>query len=597
MPPKKHTPLPIGSIIPDSGPHAYVVLGRAGSGGYGDVYRCQHIASKDVVAVKHMPWSTVQGECRRILREVLVLKHLRHPNVICSFDVFALPPRSTANVEATSTEEPFDVCVVMPYVPRTLCQRDSEDYTSDDKDDNERLMVTHLFCLLRGLDYYHKCGLVHRDLSPRNVLINDADKPEEVEVYLADFGMAREETQSVPCERTFYVTTRPYRAPENIYGSGRYDQKIDIWALGCIVAELMMKRRLFNIPSARDTSGRWSGPRAAEQLMEVLQGIGAVDAEDIEAVPSSNVRSYLHDPSITSMPHRLPEILESNLEIHVRPDFIGALVHLVQQCLSFNPAKRPTAEDILRSWGPFQKHGFPYMQQVGTPCPIPDVSQSTTTTEEVLSMLRHHCSHHRYRPFVMTATTPDAQEFSERLRHWESIEHCRTVHGSVSKRLEQIDDALDPENNLTDAERERLEATAFELLTIQMRLERFVYAEAAEGMVTQGTVVCIGNMSPEEEFPLRRFGGGGVVEHHDDDNDDEEEEQEGGEEQLNSYNKNGENEHQHGDDDDEDGNVFVRKNDGGICWAGDDEEEEEEVIGFFCDSSAVENGEVGDDDD
>ena len=108
---------------------------------------------------------------------------------------------------------------------------------------------------LQGVAGCHKNGFFHRDMKPENLLINDAEY-----VKLADFGLAREIRSRPPL--TDYVSTRWYRAPELLIGSTSYNSPIDIWAMGCIIAEMFLKRPIF------------PGNSEADQLMKICSTLG-----------------------------------------------------------------------------------------------------------------------------------------------------------------------------------------------------------------------------------------------------------------------------------------------------------------------------------
>ena len=84
--------------------------------------------------------------------------------------------------------------------------------------------------LLHGLSYLHDQGVIHRDVKPENLLINDAGI-----VKICDFGFARYMREEAAARYTDYVATRWYRAPELLLGTGKYDTKVDIWAVGCLL--------------------------------------------------------------------------------------------------------------------------------------------------------------------------------------------------------------------------------------------------------------------------------------------------------------------------------------------------------------------------
>ncbi|RXG57190.1 Mitogen-activated protein kinase 14B [Armadillidium vulgare] len=100
-------------------------------------------------------------------------------------------------------------------------------------DDHVQFLV---YQVLRGLKYIHSAGIIHRDLKPSNIAVN-----EDCELKILDFGLARP-TES---EMTGYVATRWYRAPEIMLNWMHYNQTVDIWSVGCIMAELLTGRTLF----------------------------------------------------------------------------------------------------------------------------------------------------------------------------------------------------------------------------------------------------------------------------------------------------------------------------------------------------------------
>ena len=95
--------------------------------------------------------------------------------------------------------------------------------------------------LLRGLKYVHTAGVLHRDLKPQNVLVNS-----DCSLKITDFGLGRAvDTEDDDQEKTPYVVTRWYRAPELLVDYRTYGAGVDVWSVGCIVAELLGRRPLF----------------------------------------------------------------------------------------------------------------------------------------------------------------------------------------------------------------------------------------------------------------------------------------------------------------------------------------------------------------
>ena len=100
------------------------------------------------------------------------------------------------------------------------------------------LQWENLYQLLRGLKYIHSANVLHRDLKPGNLLVN-----EDCDLKIADFGLAR--TFSEADLMTEYVVTRWYRSPELLLNARAYSAAVDIWSVGCILMELYNKEPLF----------------------------------------------------------------------------------------------------------------------------------------------------------------------------------------------------------------------------------------------------------------------------------------------------------------------------------------------------------------
>lgn len=95
---------------------------------------------------------------------------------------------------------------------------------------------------MKGIKYIQSGDIIHRDLKPSNLLINS-----ECLIKIADFGLARSisQTEEKDTIMTEYVATRWYRAPEIVLGSNKYSKAVDMWSVGCILAELVNGKALF----------------------------------------------------------------------------------------------------------------------------------------------------------------------------------------------------------------------------------------------------------------------------------------------------------------------------------------------------------------
>merc|ERR1719197_2023245 len=121
------------------------------------------------------------------------------------------------------------------------------------------LVQSYMYQLVRGMDFCHRRGIMHRDLKPQNLLINRAG-----ELKIADFGLAR--AFGIPVRSyTHEVVTLWYRAPDVLMGSRKYSTPVDIWSVGCIFAEMVNGRPLF------------PGNTDSEQLQKIFKVLGTPD--------------------------------------------------------------------------------------------------------------------------------------------------------------------------------------------------------------------------------------------------------------------------------------------------------------------------------
>uniref|UniRef100_A0A8C5HYS4 mitogen-activated protein kinase n=1 Tax=Gouania willdenowi TaxID=441366 RepID=A0A8C5HYS4_GOUWI len=203
-------------------PERYQNLSPVGSGAYGSVCSSFDVKTGLKVAVKKLsrPFQSII-HAKRTYRELRLLKHMKHENVIGLLDVFS---------PATSLEEFNDVYLVTHLMGADLnnivkCQKLTDDHVQ-----------FLIYQILRGLKYIHSADIIHRDLKPSNLAVN-----EDCELKILDFGLARHTDD----EMTGYVATRWYRAPEIMLNWMHYNMTVDIWSVGCIMAELLTGRTLF----------------------------------------------------------------------------------------------------------------------------------------------------------------------------------------------------------------------------------------------------------------------------------------------------------------------------------------------------------------
>uniref|UniRef100_A0A3B4WK47 mitogen-activated protein kinase n=1 Tax=Seriola lalandi dorsalis TaxID=1841481 RepID=A0A3B4WK47_SERLL len=227
-------------------PERYQSLSPVGSGAYGSVCSAYDMKSGLKVAVKKLsrPFQSII-HAKRTYRELRLLKHMKHENVIGLLDVFS---------PATSLKEFTDVYLVTHLMGADLnnivkCQKLTDDHVQ-----------FLIYQILRGL----------KDLKPSNLAVN-----EDCELKILDFGLARHTDD----EMTGYVATRWYRAPEIMLNWMHYNMTVDIWSVGCIMAELLTGRTLF------------PGTDHIDQLKLIMLLVGTPGPELLMKISSESVSS------------------------------------------------------------------------------------------------------------------------------------------------------------------------------------------------------------------------------------------------------------------------------------------------------------------
>lgn len=140
----------------------------------------------------------------------------------------------------TSGDKPDEVYlnVVMDYIPDTV-YKVMKTYLKMKQMVPPLLVKLYSYQMLRGIAYLHAVGICHRDIKPQNVLVDTSSHI----LKICDFGSAK---QLIPGEpNVSYICSRYYRAPELIFGNTNYTTQIDVWSIGCVIAELMLGQPIF----------------------------------------------------------------------------------------------------------------------------------------------------------------------------------------------------------------------------------------------------------------------------------------------------------------------------------------------------------------
>ncbi|CAA6656867.1 unnamed protein product [Spirodela intermedia] len=252
-------------------------------------------------------------DAKRTLREIKLLRHLDHENVIAIRDVIPPPVR-----------EPFnDVYISTELMDSDLHQiiRSNQELTEDHC--QARKMGGAVVAVLPlpdppGLKYIHSARVIHRDLKPSNLLLNA-----NCELKICDFGLARPTAENDIM--TEYVVTRWYRAPELLLNSTDYTAAIDVWSVGCIFMELLNRRPLF------------AGRDHMHQMCLVTQVLGTPTEAELGFVQSEEARRYIRHLS------QHPRRPFAELFPHLSPYAID----LAERMLTFDPNRRISVEEAL----------------------------------------------------------------------------------------------------------------------------------------------------------------------------------------------------------------------------------------------------------
>nr|XP_033333768.1 serine/threonine-protein kinase dyf-5 isoform X2 [Megalopta genalis] len=282
----------------------YITLNQLGDGTFGSVVLGERIDTGEKVAIKRMKRKYYSWEEAMNLREVKSLKKLSHANVVKLKEVI---------------RENDVLYFVFEYMKENLYQLMKD----RDKLFPEPVIRNIVYQVLQGLAFMHKHGFFHRDMKPENLLCMG---PELVKI--ADFGLAREIRSRPPY--TDYVSTRWYRAPEVLLHSTTYNSPIDIWAVGCIMAELYTFRPLF------------PGKSEIDEIFKICSVIGTPEKDDWP-------EGY---QLAAAMNFKFPNFTRTSLNILI-PNASQEAVVLMEDMLQWNPIKRPTAQQSLR---------YPYFQ-------------------------------------------------------------------------------------------------------------------------------------------------------------------------------------------------------------------------------------------
>jgi cyclin-dependent kinase 12/13 len=293
----------------------YEKIEQIGEGTYGQVYKARNKLTGEIVALKRIRMENEkEGFPITAIREIKILKELNHKNIIKLKEIVV-----SKSADA-SEHKKGSIYMVFEYMDHDLAGLLDSPYLKQNG-----LRLEHIKCytkqLLEGLHYLHHNNVLHRDIKASNLLINNQGV-----LKLADFGLARLISNKREGNYTNNVITLWYRPPELLLGAHSYGTAVDMWSVGCILAELLYRKPIF------------PGKTEIDQLDLIFRLCGTPTDE---TWPEAKKLPWYHDvaPQKVYKP-RLREVFK---------DFPPSALNLIERLLCLDPARRLSAADALDS--------------------------------------------------------------------------------------------------------------------------------------------------------------------------------------------------------------------------------------------------------
>ncbi|XP_055813353.1 cyclin-dependent kinase G-2-like [Solanum dulcamara] len=285
-------------------------LNRIDEGTYGVVYRAKDKKTGEIVALKKVKMEKErEGFPLTSLREINILISLHHPSIVDVKEV----------VVGSSLDSIFMVMEYMEHDLKALMETMKQPFTQSEV----KCLMLQLF---HGVKYLHDNWVLHRDLKTSNLLLNNRG-----ELKICDFGLARQYGSPLK-PYTHLVVTLWYRAPELLLGAKQYSTAIDMWSLGCIMAEMLSKEPLFN------------GKTEVDQIDKIFRILGTPNETiwpGFSKLPGVKVNFVKHQFN------NLRKRFQKSTAFMGLPVLSEAGLDLLNKLLTYDPEKRITADAAL----------------------------------------------------------------------------------------------------------------------------------------------------------------------------------------------------------------------------------------------------------
>ncbi|KAK7389183.1 hypothetical protein VNO78_24018 [Psophocarpus tetragonolobus] len=301
----------------------FEMIKKINEGTYGVVYKARDKKTGEIVALKKVKMNIERdGFPMSSLREINILLSFNHPSIV-----------NVKEVVIDDFDGTFMVMEYMEYDLKGMMEVKKQPFSMSE-------IKSLMRQLLEGVRYLHDNWVIHRDLKSSNILLNH-----DGELKICDFGLSRQYGSPLK-PYTPVVVTLWYRAPELLLGAKEYSTAIDMWSVGCIMAELIAKEPLFR------------GKSELEQLDKIFRTLGTPDEKiwpGLSKLPGAKA-NFVKQP-FNTLRKKFPAASFTGLPVLSELGF-----DLLKQLLTYDPEKRITAEDaLLHDWfheAPLPKSDF-----------------------------------------------------------------------------------------------------------------------------------------------------------------------------------------------------------------------------------------------